>query len=178
MQSTLERVVEALGSQDELDAAFSEEYSNSVPDYAQRFLNRHAISTEKGVRLEEYVVRQGETLFAMGALRENVTDKSSGGVQFLSAEAAELQREEEMGGLAPPRTAAARPQPSTTISSEFDLHPAVVLGSEPGRPLFLSIRSQREIVQALAWKSTLYIWGGPLMTLVCFWYLLSRIGSQ
>ena len=113
----------------------------------------------------------------MGTLRENATEKSSGTVQFLSAEAAELQREEEMGGVVLPGAATARVQPAATkVSAEFDLHPAVVLGSQPGHPLFISTRSQREIVQALAWKSTLFIWAGPILTLLCFWYLLSRLG--
>jgi len=169
-------MVDARGAQGELDAVFSEEYSDSVPDYAQHFLNRHGVSQGPRVRFEEYVVCQGEALFAMGTLRENPGEKSSDAVQFLSAEAAELQREEEMGGVLLPG-AADRIQPTAAkVSPEFDLHPAVILGSQPGRPLFISIRSQRDIVQALAWKSTLYIWAGPILALICFWYLLSRLG--
>jgi hypothetical protein len=71
---------------------------------------------------------------------------------------------------------AARPAPVSP--AQFDLHPTVILGSTPDRPLFISARSQREIVQALAWGSAMYIWGGPILTLVCFWYLLTRLGYQ
>ncbi len=46
----------------------------------------------------------------------------------------------------------------------FDLKPQTVLtkGTEPG--LFISWRSQRDVVQALGWKSALMIWGGPTLT--------------
>jgi hypothetical protein len=165
-------MIDARGAQEELPAAFSEEYSSGVPTYAQRFLDRHGVSSEFAVKLEEYVVRQGDTLFAMGTLREN----TSGAGNFLSPEAAALERDQEMGGVVPVGMGARRPAAAT--SAQFDLHPTVVLGSSPSRPLFLSVRSQREIVQWLAWKSALYIWGGPALTLLCFWYLLRRLGYQ
>jgi E3 Ubiquitin ligase len=165
-------MVDARGAQPELPDAFSEEYSSGVPNYALRFLNRHGISSALALKLEEYVVRQGDTLFAMGMLREN----TSGAENFLSPEAAALEREQELGGVVPVGAGARRPVAAT--SAQFDLHPTVVLGSAPGRPLFLSVRSQREIVQWLAWRSELYIWGGPILTLFCFWYLLNRLGYQ
>jgi hypothetical protein len=115
----------------------------------------------------------------VGTLRENIAGESPGAAEFLSPEAAELEREQEMGGVILPVAAAARQKPvAAKISQQFDPHPTVVLGSGPNRPLFISVHSQREIVQALAWKSALYIWGGPILTLFCFWYLLSRFGSQ
>jgi len=36
----------------------------------------------------------------------------------------------------------------------------------------MSWRSQRDVVQALSWKSTLMIWGGPALTLLCVYVLL------
>ncbi len=55
----------------------------------------------------------------------------------------------------------------------FDLHPHVAVGKgERGDPFTISSQSQREVVQALAWKSMLYIWGGPVFTLVCIYFLL------
>jgi hypothetical protein len=164
-------MVDARGAQAELPDAFSEEYSSGVPDYAQRFLSRHGVSSGLAVKLEEYVVRQGDTLFAMGVLRENATGASE---KFLSPEAAALEREQELGGVVPVGAGAHKSIAAT--SAQFDLHPTVVLGGAPNRPLFLSLRSQREIVQSLAWKSGLYIWGGPILTLFCFWYLLTRLG--
>jgi hypothetical protein len=32
---------------------------------------------------------------------------------------------------------------------------------------FISWRSQRDVVASLGWKSALYIWGGPALTLLC-----------
>jgi hypothetical protein len=169
-------MVDARGAQAELEAVFSEEYSRVVPDYAQRFLNRHGVSTGFAVKLEEYIVRKGETLFAIGTLRENASNDSAG---FLSPEAAELEQEEEIGGVTLAAWPGARQKPvSAKVSEQFDVHPSVVLGSGPNRPLFLSVRSEREIVQGLAWKSALYIWGGPALALCCFWYLLNRLGYQ
>jgi len=169
-------MVDARGAQSELEAVFSEEYESMTPDYAQHFLNRHGVSTGKPVKLEEHIIRCGQTLFVMGTLRETTPEELSSSNRFLSAEAAELQREEEIGGVILPGAVATREK--TTPAKEFDLHPKVILGSCPNRPLFLSPRSQREIVQDLAWKSAVYIWCGPLLTLLCFWYLLSRLGLQ
>ena len=166
-------MIDARGAQVELPSAFSEEYSSGVPDYAQRFLSRHGVASGFAVKLEEYVVRQGDTLFAMGTLRENAPDSSE---KFLSPEAAALERDQELGGVMPIGTGIHKPAAIT--SAQFDLHPTVVLGSAPCRPLFLSLRSQLEIVQGLAWKSALYIWGGPILTLFCSWYLLTRLGYQ
>lgn len=163
-------MVDARAAEAELPETFSDIYETAPPEFAVRFLNRHGVSAD-AVRLEEFVVRNGETLFAMGTLRESTPADFAG---FLSPEAAELQSEEELGGVILPG-AAAKPA-KTTLSQKFDLHPATVLGSTPQRKLFISTRSQREIVQALGMQSTLYIWGGPILTLVCFWYLLNRLG--
>jgi hypothetical protein len=55
----------------------------------------------------------------------------------------------------------------------FDLHPRVTIGTgERGDPFTISSQSQREVVQALAWKSMLYIWGSPVFTLACIYFLL------
>jgi hypothetical protein len=43
---------------------------------------------------------------------------------------------------------------------------------ERGDPFTISSQSQREVVQALAWKSMLYIWGSPVFTIVCIYFLL------
>ncbi|MBV8053200.1 MAG: hypothetical protein JOZ80_18575 [Acidobacteriaceae bacterium] len=167
-------MVDARGARSELEPVFSEEYETSPPLYAQHFLNRHGVSPGVPVKLEEVAVRAGQTLFAMGTLREYKPEDSPS-TQFLSAEAADLQREEEIGGVILPGSMVT--QQKTVPTKEFDLHPKVVLGSSPSRPLFLSPRSQIEIVQDLAWKSAVYIWGGPALTLFCFWYLLSRLGA-
>jgi hypothetical protein len=53
-------------------------------------------------------------------------------------------------------------------SQEFDLKPKVVLMKGTHDPaFFISWRSQRDVVASLGWKSALYIWGGPALTLLC-----------
>src|SRR5215472_400072 len=61
-------------------------------------------------------------------------------------------------------------------STDFDLHPAVVLGKGEHNPaFFISWRSQKEIVQSLGWQSTAMIWGGPAIALLCLYYLLEYL---
>jgi hypothetical protein len=56
---------------------------------------------------------------------------------------------------------------------EFDLRPPVVLMRGTHNPaFFMSWRSQRDVVKTLSWKSTLMIWGGPLLTVLCIYILL------
>ena len=61
---------------------------------------------------------------------------------------------------------------------EFDLHPPVVLMKGSHNPaFFISWRSQRDVVSELGWKSALYIWGGPILTLGCVAFLLIHFGA-
>jgi E3 Ubiquitin ligase len=78
---------------------------------------------------------------------------------------------------ADPHQAQELQRPATTEQSgiadkAFDLHsPAAIGKGERGDPFTISSQSQREVVQALGWKSTVYIWGGPLFALVCLYCL-------
>ena len=59
----------------------------------------------------------------------------------------------------------------------FDLHPPVVLMKGNHNPAFLiSWHSQRDLLSELGWKSALYIWGGPILTLVSVGFVLSQMG--
>ncbi len=61
----------------------------------------------------------------------------------------------------------------TPLKTAFDLHPPVAIcKGERGDPFTISSQSQREVVQALARKSMLYIWGSPVFTLACIYFLL------
>ena len=63
--------------------------------------------------------------------------------------------------VSPPTSSSAPPE-------QFDLHPPVVLMRGTHDPAFLiSWHSQRDVVSSLSWKSTLMIWGGPALTLLC-----------
>jgi hypothetical protein len=75
-----------------------------------------------------------------------------------------------------PATAGPMAPPARPVAP-FDLHPPVVLMKGNHNPTFLiSWHSQRDLLGELAWKSTLYIWGGPILTLVSVGFVLSRLG--
>jgi hypothetical protein len=60
----------------------------------------------------------------------------------------------------------------------YDLHPPVVLMKGSHEPTFLiSWRSQRDVVTSLGWKSSLMIWGGPALTILCVYILLAGFGQ-
>ncbi len=68
-------------------------------------------------------------------------------------------------------------QPATEDVGTFDLHPPVVLMKGSHDPaFFISWRSQRDVVASLGWKSSLMIWGGPALTLLCTYILLAHFG--
>jgi hypothetical protein len=57
-----------------------------------------------------------------------------------------------------------------------DSQPATVIMKGRNQPGFLiSWRSQREIAKSLGWKCALMIWGGPVLTVLCLYGLLSLI---
>jgi hypothetical protein len=63
------------------------------------------------------------------------------------------------------------------FASHVSGHPSVCLGKgSDGSPFMISWRSQRELVQSLAWKSALCIWAGPALTLVCVYVLALCLG--
>jgi hypothetical protein len=69
-------------------------------------------------------------------------------------------------------------QPADSGEAEgFDLHPPVVLMQGSHQPaFFISWRSQRDVIKLLGWKSDLMIWGGPVLTLACVYFLLEHFG--
>ena len=44
---------------------------------------------------------------------------------------------------------------------------------ENNKTFLISWRSQREVAQNLGWKSTLMIWGGPVLALLSLYFFLS-----
>lgn len=64
---------------------------------------------------------------------------------------------------------------AATAPEQFDLKPPVVLMKGAHDPAFLiSWHSQRDIVGSLSWKSTLMIWGGPALTLLCAYFVAAH----
>ena len=69
------------------------------------------------------------------------------------------------------------PDPNSPLAN-FDPHPPVVMKKGKNNPTFLiSWRSQRELANSLGWKCTLMIWGGPVLTLLSLYGLLSLTHS-
>lgn len=125
-------------------------------------------------RVVEELNRVGASL-PVSVLRESSqTPSNAGGLANSSGIALATQITPDAPGAAP--AASAEKQNSaqgTPVASGFDLHPRVAIGKgERGDPFTISSQSQREVVQALAWKSMLYIWGSPVFTLVCIYFLL------
>jgi hypothetical protein len=54
---------------------------------------------------------------------------------------------------------------------QFDTaSPVEIAKGASGQPFFISYRSQREVARSFAWKSALYIWGGPILTLASLYF--------
>jgi hypothetical protein len=82
--------------------------------------------------------------------------------------------ENPLPGMAPGTNPEALPSSDKSASGSFDLRPTAAIGKgERLEPFTISWHSQREIVGKLAWQSTASIWGGPLLTLICLWFLKS-----
>ena len=73
---------------------------------------------------------------------------------------------------APPET-----DPNAQSATRFNMNPTVAIGKGTNHEFFMiSWHSQREVVQSLAWKSALCIWGGPALTLACVYFLILSLG--
>jgi hypothetical protein len=69
-------------------------------------------------------------------------------------------------------------EPAVEDLGGYDLHPPVVLMKGSHEPtFFISWRSQRDVVASLGWKSSLMIWGGPALTILCVYILLAGFGQ-
>ena len=76
-----------------------------------------------------------------------------------------------------PEPVAANATDDATANSGFDLRAPVCISCGANKdPFMISWRSQREVVESLAWKSALCIWGGPSLTLGCLYYLAFTLG--
>ena len=105
---------------------------------------------------------------AAALMKAGITNPAAWAVAGVSPRAAV-----QSGVLSAVATAPQKDSPET--NETFDLHPPVVLmkGTHEAT-FFISWRSQRDLVMALGWKSTLMIWGGPALTLVAVYILLAH----
>lgn len=106
-------------------------------------------------------------------LKAGITNPSAWAVAGVSPQAAVQATAFSTVATAPDSTGV-RDNPAET-NETYDLHPPVVLMKGTHEPtFFISWRSQRDLVMALGWKSTLMIWGGPALTLVSVYILLAH----
>lgn len=128
--------------------------------------------------VQEYCIRPGDQLYVLGSLQENPWAKpdpvaecnelSRIGPGFVSQGEADLLRHEAYPALDPTLPSGVEAGPG-----DFDYHPPVIL-MKGGGPFIISSRSERDMVARLAWKSVLYIWGGPLAALWGLWEIFRR----
>jgi hypothetical protein len=62
----------------------------------------------------------------------------------------------------------------SSTGNGFDLHPPIVLRKgENNKTFLISWRSQQDVARSLEWKCILMIWGGPALSLLSLYVLLS-----
>jgi hypothetical protein len=116
----------------------------------------------------------------MGTLTENhlVPAETSGQsleAGYLSREAADLQRREQMEGMGIP----IRDLPPGNLepSVDFKLHPEIVLASGSDRePFVIARQNPQRIVADLARSSIFGIWGGAALALLSFGLVVKWLG--
>ena len=161
--------------------ALATQDDGTLPDYLFHFLLQHGIATDDVAKAEEFCIRPQDQIVVFGTLQENPWSKPQAEAQesaarigpgFLSATAADVQRRRAFQSLDADVPSGVSPFPAR----RFDLYPRVIL-AKGSSPFFISNCSQRELIQSLAAQSTLYIWGGPLLTLFCAYWLLQRVAG-
>jgi len=55
-------------------------------------------------------------------------------------------------------------------------NPAVICKGANDPTFYISWRSQKEVVSELSWRASLNIWGGPVLSAACLWYVLAYFG--
>ena len=168
-------------------AAYTMSADVALPEAVGHFLARHGVSRDVPVKVEERSVKSGDRLFIVGTVCENtsaqVETESAARSSYLSAQAADLQRSVVLDSvlsraeqkLIDPGQAAtgAAAEPRLVNSPQL----SVVLMKGPNNPTFvISTFSQQELLGELQWKTPLYIFGGPVLTLFCLWNLFVRFG--
>ena len=176
-------MIDPSGAQLDLGYEYDEAISGTfMSESARRFLRRHGLSDVGDTSVTESVIKLGDTLLVVGTLKENPESKlpatSSAGrrVGYLSLEAADLQRREEMQAMGMPQDQFSKFAP-VRVSDEFDLSPQAILGrGASGGPFVLSHENPRGMIEALAKQSSFDIWGGPALTLFSVGLLLRWFG--
>lgn len=154
------------------------EASDQSDEYGEAAVVLGGDDTEGAEFVREYCIRPGDQLYVLGSLQENpwaqrdtraeCNELARIGPGFVSQGEADLLRREAYPSLDP-----TLPSGVETAPDDFDYHPRVILMKGSG-PFIISSRSERDMVARLAWKSFLYIWGGPLAALWGLWEIFSH----
>ena len=130
--------------------------------------------------VQEYCIKPGDTIFALGTLQENrwakrpktadddwADEMTRIGPGFVSEAEADFLRREAFPFL----DANAPSGVTVETTQKFDLNPPVVLNKGNG-PFIISSHSEREMLSNLSLSSVLCVWGGPIATLWGIWTIL------
>jgi hypothetical protein len=157
--------------------------TDSMSQCMRRFLRRHGLSTSVDTLVSEYAVKPGDSVFVFGSLDENrglgsmaEAKGRAAGETYVSREAADLQRREQLDALGIPQ-GELPPAALTDDGIDFDLHPRVVLRVGDNRqPFVLSRQQPQRLIDSLARKSIIDIWGGPALALFSVGLVMKWLG--
>jgi hypothetical protein len=166
-------LIDPRGAQLELPALYDGRISGSSMTEGERhFLDRHGLSTEGSTTVCEYVIQPGDSLLALGTLAENY--RAGSGIPYLSSEAADLQRREQLEAMGISR--AELPARVAEICPGFNLDAGVVL--QAGKvPFVISRAHPQQLTERLARGSVIDIWGGSAVALLSLGLLLKSLGA-
>ncbi|HEX3822726.1 MAG TPA: GIDE domain-containing protein [Candidatus Sulfotelmatobacter sp.] len=171
--------IDPRGAELELPADYEETIeTESMSECARRFLRRHGLSALSGAVVTEYAIKPGDPLLVLGCINEKQPGAAEGQrleLLYLSPEAADLQRREQMEAMGiPVRQLQIRDLDATT---NFDLRPDVILASGSERePFVIARKNPQGIVADLARSSMLGIWGGAALALFSLGLVIKWLG--
>jgi hypothetical protein len=174
-------MIDPRGALLEIPPEYNEHISGmSMAESARRFLHRRGLTDVGDTTVTEYAIKPGDPLLVLGSLSENpglgtLADRFAGKHgTYLSREAADLQRYEQLDalGIRDPQLA----QESASVAAGNQHPPLLLCKGSNNAPFVLSRQTPQRIIDDLARRSTLRIWGGPLLTLLSLALLLKYSG--
>ena len=174
-------MIDPHGARLELPYEFDETIGSlSMSEAARRFLRRHGLSTAGATTVTECAIKPGDPLLVLGVLRENTPIDAKWEGTCLSAEAADLQRCEQLEAMGLPETTVVQAENAIRALSggqHFDLEPKVVLGlGSDHEPFVLSRENPQRMIAGLAQSSTFDIWGEPALALFSLALIIKWLG--
>ena len=181
-------MIDPRGAQIELAADYDEQIGgDSMAEGPRRFLRRHGLSTHAATSVMEYCIKPGDSLLVLGTLEENrgwgsmadadARDLASVEDYYLSPEAADLQRREQLQTMGIPDTEL--PRSDTRVARGIELHARVLLRKgDDGQLFLLSRRNPQRLIDDLGRRSVIDIWGGALLALLCLGLVLQWLGMS